>query len=222
MPVLSLVRPVWRTLPWMPLAAGAGLGLLLVGIPRMRSGAADPWQGLTLLRGAALCFALGPAFLLDDPARHTTTPVPTPRPLRITLRLALVAPLAALWWTTALLLVPAQARPPLGDITLEAAGVAGCALAGAATAVRFTDRPEPGLAVTTALLTAAVATALLLPDDWTLLPAPGSSEWDAAHDRWTAMALLAALTWTAFAPEPLRRGPVLSGSRLCAARKNRI
>ncbi|MFD1273196.1 hypothetical protein ACFQ51_19900 [Streptomyces kaempferi] len=109
--IRALLRPVWRTLPRRALAACGGLGLLLAGIPRLLSGQPDPWLCLNLLRGAALVLGVGLAFLLDDPARHTTAPVPARRPLRSGLRMALVAPAAALWWTVALLLVPGQARP---------------------------------------------------------------------------------------------------------------
>ncbi|MDV6289287.1 hypothetical protein R2F25_20260 [Streptomyces sp. UP1A-1] len=73
---------------------------------------ASPWQTLVLLRGVALIGGLGLAFLLDDPARHLTTPVPVRRPLRQALRVALVAPFAALWWTAVLRVAPAASRPP--------------------------------------------------------------------------------------------------------------
>lgn len=143
--VRALLRPLFRTLPRRTLVAGAVLGLLFTGIPRLFALPIDVWAGLNLLRAAALTFALGLAFLLDDPARHITTAVPTRRPVRVGLRVALVAPSAVLWWTAALFLIPEQARPPMGAMTLEATATAVLALAAAAVMVRFGDRAEPGV-----------------------------------------------------------------------------
>ncbi|GDY75781.1 hypothetical protein SAV31267_052660 [Streptomyces avermitilis] len=104
--IRALLGPVLRTLPWRALAVAGALGLVFAGLPRLW-----PWESLPPLRAAALCLALGLAFLLDDPARHTTAAVPTRRPVRTGLRLALVAPVAALWWTAVLLLAPGRPRP---------------------------------------------------------------------------------------------------------------
>lgn len=102
-----------------PLACpGGGGGTRPAGRRRPLATGAEPapWQTLLLLRGAALIGALGLAFLLDDPARHLTVPVPTPRLVRQVLRVALVAPLAVLWWTAALLLTPRRPGPrPAGS-----------------------------------------------------------------------------------------------------------
>ena len=122
---LQLVLPVHRTVPWGLVGAAGAAGLLLTALTR--TGETAERLSLYLLRAAILAFAVGLAFLLDDPARHTTAAVPTPRPVRIALRVALAAPAAAAWWTAALLLVPPGARPPVGDLTLEAG--AACVLA---------------------------------------------------------------------------------------------
>ncbi|MFG2420295.1 ABC transporter [Streptomyces sp. NPDC048448] len=203
--IRALLRPVWRTLPRRALAACGGLGLLLAGIPRLLSGQPDPWLCLNLLRGAALVLGVGLAFLLDDPARHTTAPVPARKPLRSGLRMALVAPAAALWWTVALLLVPGQARPPAGALTLEAAAIAATALAAASAAVRFTDRAEPGPAVATGLLVIAMTVpTLLLPGRWALIVSVNDPHWDAAHERWAAILAVAALLCAVCCTEPVR------------------
>ncbi|MFI1836685.1 ABC transporter [Streptomyces olivaceoviridis] len=112
--VPALVVPVWRTLPWRTRGAAGTVGLLVVGLPRLSGAHPDPGTALALLRSAALAFALGLAFLLDDAARQTTTPVPTGRAARTALRVALVAPVAAPWWTAVLLLAPGAHRPPAG------------------------------------------------------------------------------------------------------------
>ncbi|MFE1838741.1 ABC transporter [Streptomyces sviceus] len=200
----ALVAAVARTLPWRAVGAGAVVGLLIVGLPRLLSGTPDAWLGLTLLRAAALAFALGLTFLLDDPARRLTTPVPTRRWVRSGLRVALVAPVAALWWTAALALVPAPARPPVGAITLEAAATAVLAAAAAAVAVRFTDEPEPGPSVAAGFLTLGLLAPLLLPARWDLFVAVGDPNWQAAHVRWAVLLTAAVLLGAACTAEPVR------------------
>ncbi|MGC0339700.1 ABC transporter [Streptomyces sp. SLBN-8D4] len=200
----ALVAAVARTVPWRAVGAGAVVGLLIVGLPRLLSATPDAWLGLTLLRAAALVFALGLAFLLDDPARGLTTPVPTRRWVRSGLRVALVAPVAALWWTAALALVPAPARPPVGAVTLEAAATAVLAVAAAAVAVRFTDEPEPGPSVAAGFLTLGLLAPLLLPTRWDLFVAVGDPNWQAAHMRWAVLLAAAVLSAAACTVEPVR------------------
>ncbi|WP_308457762.1 hypothetical protein [Streptomyces sp. SM1] len=110
--VSELLRPVVRTMPWRMIAAAAGLGLLLAAYPGLTEDEPGGRPALIALRASAVAFALGAAFLLDDPARHTTAAVPTRRALRHGLRLALLVPVAALWWAASLLAVPEPARPP--------------------------------------------------------------------------------------------------------------
>ncbi|MGW3120590.1 ABC transporter [Streptomyces sp. NPDC001107] len=201
----ALVSAVARTVPWRAIGAGAAVGLLLVALPCLSDGPPGAWLALTLLRAAALVFALGLTFLLDDPARHLTTPVTTPRWVRTCLRVVLVVPVAALWWTVALALVPHGVRPPVGAVTLEAGATAALALAAAATAVRLTDEPEPGPSVAAAVLTTATLGALLIPARWTLLAATGDPRWAAAHERWGVLLGVGAVAWGVCLPEPLRK-----------------
>ncbi|MGW3940088.1 ABC transporter [Streptomyces phaeochromogenes] len=200
----ALLTPLLRTLPWRALAAGGATALLLAGIPRMLSGAPDPWLGLISLRGAALALALGLAFLLDDPARHITSAVPVRRPLRVGLRVALAAPWAALCWTAAVFLVPGEARPPVGALTLEAIATAVFALAAAALIIRRSTVTGPGVAVSTWLLCTAAAAFLLLPDSWSLLVTPDDPRWTDTHERWAMLLAVALVVGTRACVEPLR------------------
>ncbi|MEU3732987.1 ABC transporter [Streptomyces sp. NPDC033538] len=202
---LALAVPVWRTLPWRALAAAGTAGLLLAATPVVVGAEPSPWETLTLLRGTALIGALGLAFLLDDPARHLTAPLPARRPLRQALRVALVAPLAALWWTAVLLLAPSASRPPAGDVTLEAAALGVLALAGAATAVRLTDEARPGPSIAAALLLTAVLAPLLIPEGWALFVPPDDPRWPSAHDRWAVLLGAVAVVWGVCGPEPVGR-----------------
>ncbi|WP_320785041.1 ABC transporter [Streptomyces sp. CRN 30] len=202
--VRTLARPVARTVPWRALAAAGGTGLLLAGLPGWAD--REPAAGAVLLglRGAALAGGLGLAFLLDDPARHTTAAVPVPRPLRQVLRAVTVAPLVVLWWTAVLLVVPADVRPPAADVTLEAGAVALLAVAGAAAVLRTTHHTTPGRGVATGLLLAAVAAPLLLPHDWDLFVQPTDPRWPTSHDRWAVVLATAAAGWAWCARETSR------------------
>lgn len=199
----ALLPAVWRTLPWRVLGASGGLGLTLAGVTRLIPGQTGAAFALVLLRSAAVAIATGLALVLDDPARHITATVPVRRPVRTGLRVALIAPFAALSWTAALLLVPGGIRPPAGDITLEAAALAALAFTGAAAAVRFTDEPQPGPGVAMALLAATVL-ALLLPGRWALFAAAGAPCWASAHQRWAALLMLTLPVGAALLPEPIR------------------
>lgn len=206
----SLLPPVWRALPWRALTAAGGLGLLLAGTTRLPDHAPDAALGLLVLRLTALTGALGLAFLLDDPARNTTATTPVGRPRRTVLRLAVVAPLTALWWAAALLLIPAPTRPALGPATLEAAGMTCAALALATIAVRFTPTAEVGRGAAIRLA-AVAAVAVLVPNRWGLLATSQDPYWVATQVRWAVVlgsTLAVSALWT---PEPLR-GPRRRGS----------
>ena len=203
--VRELTPVVARTLPWRALAAGAALGLSLAWIPRLPGDGTAAWQSLTILRTAALAYALGLAFLLDDPARHLTSTVPVRRALRTGLRLALVTPLTVVWWTAVLLLIPSQVRPPWGAVTVEAAAACALALAAGALAVRLTQEPRPGPSVAAALLFTGIVSPLLLPKSWALFVWPQDKRWDTSHERW-AWVLAGALTVLLLClREPVRR-----------------
>ena len=201
----ALVRPVWRGLPRWAVMTGAVLGLMLAGSSRTVSEEPDPWLCLNLLRAAALAFGLGLAFLFDDPARHTTATVPTRRPVRTGLRLLLVVPFMAVCWTAALFLVPAEGRPPMGAITLEAAAVMTLALTSGLVAVRHSGATEPGIAISAGLVGAFFAAAVLLPTRWELFVGPSDPHWEDAHRRWAAVLVVVVLAGARSLGEPLRR-----------------
>ncbi|MEV0242007.1 ABC transporter [Streptomyces sp. NPDC050674] len=201
--IRQLVFPVHRTAPWAAIGAAGATGLLLAALTR--TGETAEQLSLYLLRAAILAFAVGLAFLLDDPARHTTAVVPTRRPVRIALRTALAVPATAAWWTVALLLVPPGVRPPVADITLEAGAAFVLAVAGAAAAVRFSEVTRPGPPVAGALLTTAVLTLLFWPGRLALFVPVQDERWAAAHERWAVVLGGAVLLGLVCTVEPLRR-----------------
>ncbi|MFF8596749.1 ABC transporter [Streptomyces sp. NPDC015220] len=200
----TLAGVVWRVLPWRVLGAAGGLGAAIAAGTRLPGQAPGAVTGLLVLRLAALVGGFGLAFLFDDPARRTTEAVPVRRPVRAGLRLALVAPLAGVWWTAALFLVPGAARPPAGAVTLEAATICAAAVALAAASVRLRTEPSPGAGVALTLLATAAA-AVLAPSRWNLLVQPGDPGWAVAHRWWSVLLVAAAVTCVACLPEPLGR-----------------
>ncbi|WP_193241917.1 ABC transporter [Streptomyces phaeolivaceus] len=219
----ALVRPTARSLPWTLFAAGWALGLLIAAVPLLFSLDLPAEVLVNLLRVAALCGAVGTAFVLDDPARHTTGVPPVPRPLRQALRVAVVLPVCAAWWALVLAVVRAGADPgqwaalPPGAVTVEAGALTASALALAAAAVRFGATRTPGPAVAGAVLVLPVAAGVFLPSHLALFVPPGDPRWADAHVLW-AGCLTAALTgWLLCAPESRRR---LGGGR--AARRSAL
>jgi hypothetical protein len=118
---------------------------------------------------------------------------------------ALVAPFAAAWWTAAVLLIPSKIRPPVGDMTLEAAAAAVLSLAAAAAALRFTAEPEPGQRVAAGFLVIALVSPLALPNDWGMYVSPVEKPWGVGHDHWAMVLVGAVAVWAACGPEPVRR-----------------
>ncbi|MEU1178037.1 ABC transporter [Streptomyces sp. NPDC005820] len=203
----SLLVPVWRTLPRRALTTAGAVGLLLAATTRLPDHAPGTELGLFVLRLTALSGALGLAFLLDDPARNTSATTPTARPFRTVLRLAMVLPLTALWWATALLLVPSSTRPPLLPVTLQAAAMTTAALALATVAVRLTDSPEVGRSTAICLLTAS-AVAVLTPNRWGLLATPADPWWEPTQLRWAAVLGVTLAVCALWTREPLGPGAV--------------
>ncbi|GAA2234486.1 ABC transporter [Streptomyces indiaensis] len=201
--IRHLVLPVHRTVPWGQVGAAGAVGLLLAALTR--TGESAERLSLYLLRAAILVFALGLAFLLDDPARHTTATVPTRRPVRLALRVALAVPAAAAWWLVALLLVPPDVRPPVADLTLEAGAAFVLAVAGGAAVVRFSELTRPGRSLAAGLLTTSVLAMLFWPGRWALFVPVEDERWGAAHDRWAVLLAVAVILGALCTVEPLRR-----------------
>jgi hypothetical protein len=209
--VAALVRPTVRSLPWTLFAAGWGLGLAIAAVPVLFSVDLPAEVLVNLIRAAALCGAVGMAFVLDDPARHTTGVPPVPRPLRQALRAAAVSPVCAAWWATVLAVVRAGADPgqqtalPWGAATVEAGALSTLALALAAATVRFSAVRVPGPAVAGAVLALPVTAGALLPPRFALFVPPGDPRWDDAHMLWAAVLAAVLAAWLLCAPEPRRR-----------------
>lgn len=207
----ALLLPTLRSLPWPLFVAGWGLGLAIAAVPVLFSMELPAPVLVNVVRAAALCGAVGMAFVLDDPARHTTGVLPVPRPLRQALRVAVVWLAGAVWWTAVLGVVRAGADPaqgaalPSGAVTVEAGALSGLALALAGAVVRFSRTRAPGPAVAGTVLALPIGAAALLPPRFALFVSPSDPGWADAHALWAGILIAALATWTACGPEPRRR-----------------
>lgn len=209
--VAALVRPTVRSLPWTRFAAGWGLGLVIAAVPVLFSMELSAELVVNLVRAAALCGAVGMAFVLDDPARHTTGVLPVPRPLRQALRAAVVLPVAAAWWAAVLGVVRAGADSaqwaalPSGAVTVEAGALSGLALALAAAVVRFSAVRVPGPALAGVVPALPVMAGVLLPPRFALFVPLRDPRWADAHMLWAGVLTAVLAAWAVCGPEPRRR-----------------
>lgn len=205
----ALIGPVVRAMRWRAFGSAAAAGLLIVGVPAALGVVLLPENLAGLLRVAAVCLAVGVAFLLDDPAAPSTTTVPTTRRLRQALRIGLAVPAVAVCWAAAAGITVAGAAPgvagqlPLAGLTLEAAALCAVALCVAALVVRRSSDGIAGTAAAPGLLILAVV-GHLLPAPAALFVAPGDPRWTAAHHRWGLLLVTATLiaVWAGGEPRP--------------------
>ncbi|GFJ95661.1 hypothetical protein [Phytohabitans rumicis] len=135
-----------RAMSWLPFLVAAGFGIAIAAVPAAMSVALSDEDLIRLLRVAAVCGALGVAFLLDDPAARSLATVPVPRIVRHAVRAALALAAAGLWWAAVLAITVGGAEHgvgatlPLWDASVEAAALAGVGLVCAAVRVRGARR----------------------------------------------------------------------------------
>ncbi|MFI5914307.1 hypothetical protein [Dactylosporangium sp. NPDC051541] len=199
--VRALVWPTVRAMRFRPLGGALGVALLVVLVPAVLGVATEfslrPDDHANLLRLAAVCGALGLAFVFDDPAKPSTVAVPAPRWLPAAIRG--VAGLAVFggWWAAALGVTYAGAaragglRLPVPGLTLEVATVGALALAAGALSWRITARGVGGPVAAPASLglVLAVAVAPVAPPMVVAASAPAAT-WGSVHGRWGALLAL--------------------------------
>jgi hypothetical protein len=205
-----MLRSTAHAITWRPTAAGACLGLAILLVPEALTTRLTGTQLTMLARLAAICVALGAAFLLDDPATRSTPTVPTSRLARNLVRVALAGPAVALWWALALGLAKTTGHPaatahlPVGALTLEAATLLAAALALAAIAQRRSPDGNTGVLAAPALLLIAAVT-WYLPHPAALILTPADPNWTASHGRWAAVLATALVGFWWAGHEPARR-----------------
>jgi hypothetical protein len=205
--VPALLVPTARAVGWAAPLAGFALSLGLLAVA-VRPGLELPAGRLVLwLRLAMTVGALGCAFLLDDPSEPTTEGVAGSLLLRRSLRVALLLPATAAWWAAAVWRVQAvhpELPLPVAALTLEAAALLAVTMALAAAGSRLAPERRGGVVAAPALL-ALTSAAFLLPARVALYAQPSSAAWDAAHQRWALLLVLALATFAAASRDPAHR-----------------
>ncbi|MFC7387800.1 pectin acetylesterase-family hydrolase [Sphaerisporangium rhizosphaerae] len=221
--LLPLLRSTAHAIMWRPMLAGAALGPAILLVPEALTARLTGTHLTNLARIAAVCVALGAAFLLDDPATRSIPTVPTSRLARNLVRVTLAVPVVALWWLLGLGLAKttghhaATAHLPVGALTLEAATLLAAALALAAIAQRRTADGNTGVIAAPAVLLLA-AVAWFLPHPVALILTPTDPYWTVSHYRWAAVlaSVLVAFLWAGHERERRRvprgwRLPIIAG-----------
>jgi len=202
---VRLPGPTLRAVPWAPILAASVVGTGLVGWPALSRDDLSAALLSNLLRLAAVCAAVGAAFLLDDPAARTVQTTPAPRLLRLSMRVAVALPVLAGGWAIAVLSArsaPNGRQLPWVALSLEAAALIAVALAVAAVQLRRDDRAA-GPLTAIVVLTAAVVAAVL-DEPIALFPPPGDAHWGPTH-RWWALIAVSALSLYAWAAHDRNR-----------------
>jgi hypothetical protein len=186
---------------WLPMLPAGALALLAVELA-----GETPQAGLVALRSAAVALALGAAFVLDDPAAELLACSPTPLWVRRIPRIGVPLPLLAMLWA-AVLSRSGFPAIPVGDLTLELAGMLTVTLALAAWADLYTGDGMGGRAGGPGLLVLV----LLAWQARMWAGMPGDPLWTLAHRRWlaTQAASAALLLWASLDPGrwPMRARP---------------
>lgn len=208
---IQSVRPVARSMRWSPLMAVTVAALALVWLLRPEGG--DSAGTIGSLRLGAYLLAAGAALALDDAAAPTLASSPTPLAPRRALRLVIgLAPVALAW---CLLVAAAWAGSgaawsslPVVALTIEAMGMVAFTVATAAIAAGRTSGVggSAGPPALTLLVLALLMIQLRWPRQLTMFPmAPGDPAWTVAHQRWGALALVAAAAVVGANLDPARR-----------------
>jgi len=194
-----LLRSTAHAITWRPIVLGAALAPAVLLLPEALTPRLTETHLTMLARLAAICLALGAAFLLDDPAVRSIPAVPTSRLTRNLVRITIAGPGVALWWVLTLTLArttghhAAAENLPVAALTLEATTLLAAALAVAAIAQRRTEDGNTGvIAAPAVLLLAGVA--------W-FQPRPVEL-WTAAHHLWAAALATALLLFLWAGHEP--------------------
>ena len=206
---VRLPGPTLRAVPWAPVLTAVAAGTALVGWPATARDGLSAAVLSNLLRLAAVCTAIGAAFLLDDPAAGTVRTTPAPRLLRQSMRVVVTLPVIVAGWSVAVLAArsaPNGRQLPWAALSLEAAALVAVALAVAAVQLRRDDRVAGP--TTAALVLVAAVVAAVADKPVALFPPPGDARWAPTH-RWWAFIAVTALCAYAWAAHDRNRRPWL-------------
>lgn len=183
----ALVRPELRAARTLPLLCGAVCCVVTAAAPLLVEAHPDVEAAAVLLRACAVFAVTGIAFLLDDPAAHSTAVTPVTCRARRTVRLGagLLVPATA-WAAGASLVraaVPGDRALPVGALAREAAVLALLTTLLTLLGLRLT-RGRTGSLLAAPALVITLAVMLALPSEAALFVSPTDTDWHSAVLRW--------------------------------------
>ena len=195
-----LVRPVLRTIRWLPMPASGALGAFIVYAGLHERGPGDPH-----LPYVAIALCLSAAFLLDDPAAETSGGTPTPLLLRRGVQIVVGVPALLAIWGAILAYAGFDELHPA--MWIEFAGMLALTLALAAIGSRIVGAERAGTFAAPALLIVLVVSAFV-PARWRPFPVdPISSGWFDLYGRWTIALVASLVVFVIAGRDPARVNP---------------
>jgi len=181
-----------KAVRWQQLAAGAVVVIAMLAWKA--SSVHTVGQTVVGIRLACVVAAAAAAFVLDDAALRTVAAVPLAWSVRLALRAALALAYVTILYGLVVgwLAVVGPGMLPadvLAALAVELLALLCIGLLGSAAAMSWFGYCEPGFAVSSGVAIVAVAL-LTLPSRFEFY-APLGAQWDAAHDRWLVVLVLA-------------------------------
>jgi hypothetical protein len=196
-----LVRPVVRTIRWLPMPASGALGTFIVYAGLHERGGGNPH-----LPFVAIALCLSAAFLLDDPTAETVGGTPTPLLLRRGVQIIVGLPALLAIWGAILAYAGFGAFHP--TMWVEFAGMLALTLALAAIGARIIGSERAGMFAAPALMLVLVVSAFV-PARWRPLPLdPVATGWFDLYGRWTIALVVSSAVFLIAGRDPARANPI--------------
>ena len=193
-----MLRPVARSITWLPLAVAAALSAIIVGWPSTKA-------GTSLLQVIAIILSGAVGFAFDDPTAAIMAASPTSLLRRRLLRLVLVLPPVAVLWGLLLWAEGTEGPEETWALLALFAGLIGLSIGVAGVACRRSSRGVGGLFVAPSILVLLLLSTVV-PPRWRPLPlgdVPGG--WLQIYLRWSSAAVVGAIIFLASSRDPASR-----------------
>jgi hypothetical protein len=196
-----LVRPIVRTIRWLPIPVSGALGTFIV-----YAGLHERGQGNPHLPFVAIALCLSAAFFLDDPTAETVGGTPTPLLLRRGVQIVLGLPALFAIWGAILAYAGFEELHPA--MWVEFAGMLALTLALAAIGARIIGSERAGMFAAPALMLVLVVSAFVSAK-WRPLPLdPVGTGWFDLYGRWAIAFVVSSAVFLIAGRDPARANPI--------------
>lgn len=192
-----MLRPLARSIQWLPLAIAILISTAIVAWPSRHVGTPALQVIAIMLSGAA-------GFAFDDPASAILAASPTSLLRRRLARLTLILPPVGVLWGVLVWLVGTEGPDETWALMALLAGMIGLSIGISAVACQRSPRGLGGFAVAPSIFILLFASTVISPR-WRPLPlgdVPGG--WTQIYLRWSAAAVIGAIMFLAASRDPAR------------------